>query len=191
MTKQEQLDELRKQVEECRKCSLHHTATQKVFGVGDPDAWAVVVGEAPGQHEDFRGEPFVGRSGKVLRECLYAAHFRKGDIFITNTLCCRPPENREPTPAEVGACFSRLHSLLSIINPRVVIAVGSVAFKHLCPEIKKKIGAARGDVFTGSGHQVIPVWHPAFVCRQQRHRPELVRDLTKAYDFGKSMWKEG
>jgi DNA polymerase len=174
---------LRGRVERCTSCDLYKTCSHRVFGVGNPKAPFLFVGEAPGAREDLQNEPFVGKSGKYMRKKMQEAGFRKGDVYIANTVMCRPPGNREPTKDEIGRCSMHLIAKLDIIKPRVVVAVGSVALKALCPSNKSAIGSCRGDSLSGYGYAVVPVWHPAFVIRNMatlRER-EFFKDLRKIY----------
>lgn len=170
-------------IERCEKCDLGQSCTKKVFGVGNPKAPFFIVGEAPGVEEDLLGEPFVDQSGELFREKMQEAGFQKGDVYMTNVLCCRPPDSRLPTREEIGACFMRLWQQLEITTPEVIIVVGSVALKTLAPKNKRAIGACRGDAISAYGYKIIPVWHPNYVLRMHsalRER-ELYKDLRKAY----------
>lgn len=170
------------QVEACLKCDLGHLCTHKVFGEGFPKAPFLFVGEAPGEQEDLKGKPFIGKSGKLLRKCMYEAGFRKGDVFITNILKCRPPKNQNPTKEQAGQCFMHLWWQLEVIKPKVIVGVGSVALNELVPGKKRAIGTCRGDTLSAYGYKFVPVWHPAYVLRshQALRRTELVKDLKKA-----------
>jgi DNA polymerase len=156
--------------------------TKKVFGEGFMKAPCLVVGEAPGANEDLSGRPFVGRSGQLLRKLMKEAGFRKGDVFITNVLRCRPPKNRAPTGEEAGHCFMHLYAQLDIINPKVIVAVGSVALNNLYNmKPKKALGSCRGDVLNSFGYKLVPVWHPSYVQRTHQilREKELLKDLKK------------
>jgi len=122
---------LRDEVLPCTACPLHETRNSTVFGAGNPDAEVVFVGEAPGRDEDIQGEPFVGRSGKLLTKILSAIGYGRDDVFICNILKCRPPNNRDPQPAEVAACESHLKRQLAILDPRVICCLGRVAAQTL------------------------------------------------------------
>lgn len=185
MTEKDALDwvGLQARVEKCKNCNLGRLCTHKVFGEGFPKAPFFFVGEAPGEKEDVAGRPFIGKSGKLLRKSMYEAGFRKGDVFISNTLKCRPPKNRKPDKREIGECFMHLWRQLEIIKPRVIVAVGSVALDALSPKPKKAIGTYRGDQLSAYGYKLVPVWHPSYVLRshQALRRVELVKDLGKAF----------
>ena len=115
----------------CTRCSLHQTRTQTVFGVGDPNADWMFIGEAPGAEEDRRGEPFVGRSGQLLDQMLAAIGQSRQSVFIANIIKCRPPNNRDPKPEEASACRAYLERQIEIVNPRIIIAVGKIAAQNL------------------------------------------------------------
>jgi len=175
---------LQQKVTECKACSLHLTRIQAVFGEGDLSAPFLFVGEAPGSVENVKGRPFIGKTGVFLRKKMYEAGFRKGDVYITNTVRCRPPDNREPLPEELSRCFGYLHEQIKLIQPKCIVAVGSVAFKMLVPNSKKKIGAVRGDRFAAFGCVIVPTWHPSYVLRSFNilREKELLKDLRRAYE---------
>lgn len=182
---QEQADRwiaLRDKVLSCTRCGLNKSCNHKVFGVGNPKAPFLFVGEAPGEKEDLLSEPFVGKSGKYLRKCMQKAGFVRGQVYITNVVRCRPPDNRTPTQEEIGHCFMHLYEQLNLIDPKVIVAVGSVALGAFCPK-SKAIGSVRGDALSGFGYKVVPVWHPSYVLRT--HDPlrekELIKDLGRAH----------
>lgn len=174
---------LRDKVIRCTRCELHKQCSHRVFGVGNPKAKVLFVGEAPGAKEDLMNEPFVGPSGMYLRKKMQEVGFKRGDVYITNTVRCRPPGNREPSAAEVGECMLYLIEQLDLIQPKVVVAVGSTALKTLCPHSRQKIGGCRGDVLSGYGYAVIPIWHPAFIIRgrSELREKEFFKDLRKVY----------
>lgn len=174
---------LKSRAENCTACKLHHYRSNVVFGEGCIKAPFLFVGEAPGAQEDAEGRPFVGRSGKLLRQCMWEAGFRKGDVYITNTIKCRPPKNRTPEKDESGNCFMHLWHQLELIKPKVIVAVGSVALDSLVGKPKRAIGTCRGDALSTYGYRLVPVWHPSYVLRthQALHRRELVKDLGKAF----------
>jgi len=173
---------LKSRVLACSRCPLHKSCNHKVFGVGNPKAPFLFVGEAPGEKEDLQSEPFVGRTGQYLRKHMAKAGFAFGQVYITNILRCRPPDNRTPTQEEIGHCFLFLYEQMDLIKPKVIVAVGSVALGALCPKTKA-IGSVRGEELSGFGFKVVPVWHPSYVLRT--HDPlrekELVKDLKKIH----------
>lgn len=174
---------LEQRVHECTKCELAATCTQKVYGTGAQDARVVVVSEAPGVEEDLKGKPLLGKSGSYLKKQLHKAGFRKGDLYITYIVRCRPPNNRAPTNGEAGTCFMWLYHMLELIDAKYVIAVGSVAYSQLVTNCKKKLGGARGDFIPSMGRIVIPTWHPSYVQRSfnELTEKELLKDLKKVF----------
>ncbi|MEG2006947.1 MAG: uracil-DNA glycosylase, partial [Raoultibacter sp.] len=125
------LEELQAQVERCRRCALAEGRTQTVFGIGNPNARVLIVGEAPGKNEDLQGEPFVGAAGKYLNELLGYAGLVREDIFIANVLKCRPPDNRNPLPAEIETCTPFLREQTRTIDPDIIVTLGNFATKFI------------------------------------------------------------
>ena len=136
-------EELQRKVAECRLCRLHEGRTQTVFGVGDMNADWMLIGEAPGAEEDRRGEPFVGRAGKLLDAMLLAVGFARDQVFIANILKCRPPNNRDPRPEEVAACSNYLEQQINTVKPKLILALGRVAAQNLL-RTETPIGKMRG-----------------------------------------------
>ena len=134
---------LQREVAECRLCSLHEGRTQTVFGVGDKNADWMLIGEAPGAEEDRRGEPFVGRAGKLLDSMLKALGLDRQQVFIANILKCRPPNNRDPRPEEILACENYLNQQINTVKPRLILALGRVAAQNLL-KTETPIGKMRG-----------------------------------------------
>ena len=122
---------LEQQVSACKKCKLHESRTQTVFGIGNRQADWLIIGEAPGAEEDRQGEPFVGPPGKLLTEMLFAAGFRRADVYIANILKCRPPENRNPQKNEVDLCTPFLDAQIDIIQPQILIPLGNFSYRYL------------------------------------------------------------
>jgi uracil-DNA glycosylase family 4 len=176
-------ENLRNRISGCTGCGLHATCSHRVFGVGNPKAPFLFVGEAPGVTEDRTGEPFTGKSGLYLRKVMKEVGFKRGDVYITNCVRCRPPANRPPTKEEIGSCLTNLIAQLDMVKPRVVVAVGAVALKSLCPHSKQAVGSCRGDPMSGYGYTVVPVWHPAFILRAKSslRAREFYKDLRKAF----------
>jgi len=155
-------DELKHTVAACTACELHRDRTQTVFGVGDNNATCLIIGEAPGAEEDRRGEPFVGRAGELLNAMLAAIGLKREQVFIANILKCRPPQNRDPEPAEVAACSHFLAQQVEMIKPRFIVALGRVAAQNLL-NTDTPIGRMRGQIYH-YGEPTIPVVvtsHPA------------------------------
>jgi uracil-DNA glycosylase len=158
------LQVLQAEAKACRACSLGATAINNVFSRGNPSSPIVVVGEAPGEEEDKAGLPFVGRSGKLLDLLLAAVGFPKDEVYICNTLKCRPPQNRNPLPNELAACNNFLRQQLDIVSPKVLLAVGKFAAQTLL-QSEEPIGRLRGRIHTYEGRPVVVTYHPAYLLR--------------------------
>lgn len=167
-------DLLREEYSTCRKCSLCEGRTQVVFGSGSKRADVLFIGEAPGKTEDERGVPFCGMSGKILDELLGTIGLEREDIFITNTVLCRPPGNRNPKTEEIEACRGRLDLLIGVMKPRVIVTIGNFATKRILG--KTGITTIRGEKFDltigGESVVVVPVVHPAALLYSGRN-PEV------------------
>lgn len=182
------LDSLAKQVAVCQQCSLHESRTQTVFGVGNPDADWLVIGEAPGAEEDRQGEPFVGRAGRLLNSMLLAIGLPREQVFIANILKCRPPNNRDPKPEEVIACESYLRQQIDLIKPKIILAVGRIAAQNLL-KLETPIGKMRGQryQYPDSELPVIVTYHPAYLLRSPREKRKVWEDLKLAMQTYKAM----
>lgn len=168
-------------VSACMQCSLHQTRTQTVFGVGDPDAQWMIVGEAPGADEDRQGQPFVGKAGQLLNEMLHAVGLNRDRVYIANILKCRPPNNRDPHKDEVAACMAFLQRQVALIQPRLIVAVGRIAAQNLLNE-DQPVGRLRGRVHH-FGEQQVPVivtYHPAYLLRSPGQKRKAWEDLCLA-----------
>ncbi len=172
---------LQREVAGCRLCPLHEGRTQTVFGVGDVNADLMLIGEAPGAEEDRRGEPFVGRAGKLLDAMLQALGLARQQVFIANILKCRPPNNRDPRPEEVLACENYLAQQINTVKPRLILALGRVAAQNLL-KTETPIGKMRGKRFQ-YGDPPVPVvvtYHPAYLLRSPREKRKSWQDLQLA-----------
>ena len=159
------LEPVAQQVRVCASCKLCETRTQTVFGTGDPRSPLMVIGEAPGGDEDVKGKPFVGRAGKLLTDIIEKGmKYKREHVYIANVLKCRPPNNRNPEPAEIEACRGYLEKQIEIINPKVILAVGLFPAQWMTGQ-KKPIGKLRGEVHEVNGRKVICTYHPAYVLR--------------------------
>lgn len=159
------LDSLRTDALTCRNCSLCETRTNVVFGSGNPSADLMFVGEAPGAQEDLTGQPFVGRSGRLLTSLIEGIGLTRDQVYISNVVKCRPPANRDPDPSEVEACAPIITSQIENISPRVLVTLGNFATKLLL-ETKTGITKLRGSPVAYRGGVLIPVLHPAAVARR-------------------------
>lgn len=183
-----ELDNLSRQVAACQQCSLHESRTQTVFGVGNPNADWLVIGEAPGADEDKQGEPFVGRAGKLLNSMLLAMGLPREQVFIANILKCRPPNNRDPKPEEVVACESYLRQQIEIIKPKIILAVGRIAAQNLL-KVDTPIGKMRGNQYQypDSDLPVVVTYHPAYLLRSPREKRKVWEDLKMAMRIYKGL----
>lgn len=154
----------KKEIENCQKCALGGSRIQFVFGVGNPAAQIMFVGEAPGAEEDKTGIPFVGRAGKLLDKLLEEIKFKRDDVFIANILKCRPPNNRDPLPDEVEKCIPYLHRQIEIVQPSVIVALGRIAAQNLLG-ITEPLRNMRGRTWLYQGVDMIVTYHPAAVLR--------------------------
>jgi uracil-DNA glycosylase len=182
----ESWQELRKQVTACTQCALHQNRKQTVFGVGDTSADWMVIGEAPGAEEDRKGEPFVGRAGKLLNAMLLAIGLQRDQVFIANILKCRPPENRDPRAEEVASCQAYLDRQIDLIQPRIILAVGRIAAQNLL-KVDTPIGRMRGQVYEypGSNIPVVVTYHPAYLLRSPKEKRKSWQDLQMAMQIYK------
>lgn len=175
------LESLAVAVAACTRCDLYQARTQTVFGVGDPHADWLIIGEAPGAEEDRRGEPFVGRAGSLLNAMLRAIGLSREQVYITNILKCRPPGNRDPRPEEVALCSSYLAAQVNMIAPRIILALGRIAAQNLLG-LSTPIGKMRGQRYT-YGESAIPVvvtYHPAYLLRSPQEKRKTWQDLLLA-----------
>jgi uracil-DNA glycosylase family 4 len=168
---------LRDEVAQCTLCDeLATTRTQTVFGVGDPQARLVFLGEAPGAEEDRLGEPFVGRSGKLLDKILEACGLSRDTVYILNVLKCRPPENRNPTTEESAHCRRHLDRQLELIDPEYICCLGAVAAQNLLATTEA-IGKLRGKVHKYRGINVVCTYHPAYLLRNPSAKKHTWDDM--------------
>ena len=156
------LEEAALEASTCTKCRLSQGRTQVVYGVGDPNADLMFIGEAPGFHEDKQGEPFVGAAGQLLNQLLGEIGIAREDVYINNTVNCRPPGNRDPLPDELEACKPWLDERVALIDPAVVVTLGNWATRYILGK-QVSISRVRGQRFPWSGRTVIPTFHPAAV----------------------------
>lgn len=174
------LESIDAQVRDCRKCELHRNRTHTVFGVGRPDAACMFIGEAPGAEEDARGEPFVGRAGKLLDAMLAAIGLRRVDVYIANIVKCRPPRNRDPHTDEIAACSGYLRRQIEAVSPRLLVATGRVAAQSLLATTKP-IGQLRGRTYRYGEDRlpVIVMYHPAYFLRSPLEKRKGWEDLVR------------
>ena len=173
--------ELRERVAACTLCELHGTRTQTVFGVGNPQARWMFIGEAPGAEEDRQGEPFVGRAGQLLTSMLRALGFAREDVYIANVLKCRPPGNRDPRPEEARACRGYLERQIELVSPTLIVAVGRIAAQNLL-ETETPLARLRGQVHALGAERrpVLVTYHPAYLLRSPAEKRKAWQDLLFA-----------
>mgnify|MGYP001817983156 FL=1 len=171
--------ELREAVAACARCPLHESRTQTVFGVGNLEADWLIIGEAPGAEEDRRGEPFVGRAGKLLDEMLRAVGQERGDVFIANVLKCRPPNNRDPKQDEADACRRYLERQIELVRPKIILAVGRIAAQQLLGT-DAPVGRLRGKLHYLDKLPLVVTYHPAYLLRSPTQKRKAWDDLCLA-----------
>jgi len=173
------LQAIRAEIGDCTRCKLHRLGRRQiVFGVGNPSADLMFVGEAPGADEDVQGIPFVGRAGQLLTKIIEAIGLRRDDVYIANVIKCRPPDNRNPEPDEVETCEPFLFQQIDRIKPKVIVALGTFAAKALL-KTQDPISRLRGRAFDYRGATLIPTFHPAFLLRSPDRKRDVWEDMKK------------
>ena len=175
------LDDLRAIAVVCEKCRLAGSRTQVVYGVGNPNADLMFIGEAPGRDEDLKGEPFVGRAGQLLTDIIKAMKLTREDVYIANVIKCRPPENRNPEPDELDACRPYIQRQVEIIQPKVIVTLGRFALQSLTGKAYG-ISSARGNWLEYNGVKVMPTYHPAYLLRTPSAKKEVWADMKKVME---------
>ena len=171
------LPDIAAQVAQCRRCPLCDGRTQTVFGVGNPEARVLFIGEAPGKNEDLQGKPFVGAAGKYLDELLGIAGLKRDEVYIANVLKCRPPSNRDPRPEEIEACTPYLREQTRTVDPEFIVTLGNFATKFV---LKTDMGITRlhGTLQQAGKFKVFPIFHPAAALYDGSKRIALEDDFT-------------
>lgn len=187
----EQLEQIREKCAACQKCGLCRTRTKSVFSGGVPNTKMMLIGEAPGFYEDQEGVPFVGKAGQLLDKIFESVGLsRTKDIYICNTIKCRPPDNRDPLPDEKAACREYLDAQLDILRPRIILLCGKVALKSFI-DTDLGITKVRGQWFDGPyGSKMMPIFHPSYLLRNAQKTPgspkwlmwQDIREIKRAYD---------
>ena len=191
MSIESDLEEVRQMCEYCDKCALCKTRTNIVFSGGVPNHKMMLIGEAPGYYEDQKGEPFVGKAGQLLDKIFESVGLsRKKDVYICNTLKCRPPDNRDPLPEEKEACRVFLDAQIEILKPRIILLCGKVALSSML-NTSTGITRVRGKWFDGPfGSKMMPIFHPSYLLRNDSHEKgspkwfmwQDIQEIKKAYD---------
>lgn len=171
------LTEVESQIRECTYCDLSRTRTNAVPGHGNPDADIMLIGEAPGFHEDREGEPFVGAAGKFLNEMLESINLDRASVYITNVVKCRPPGNRDPLPDEIAACSGYIERQIELIKPKVVVTLGRFSMSRWFP--KERISRIHGRPKRFGDIMVVPMYHPAAALHQSSLRATIEADMQK------------
>ena len=167
---------LRRDCEGCTKCELCKTRTNLVFGTGNQNADVLFVGEAPGDNEDKMGIPFVGRAGKLLDQYLFAVDIPRESVYIANILKCRPPQNRDPQPAEEDACIEFLRRQVKLIDPKIIVCLGRIsAMRLISPDYK--ITKEHGTFVKKGNYLMTAIYHPAFLLRNPTKKEEMLADM--------------
>ena len=169
---------IRAEIGDCKRCRLCEGRTNIVFGVGNPKAKLMFVGEGPGRDEDKQGEPFVGRAGQLLNKIIEAMGMKRSDVYIGNIVKCRPPENRQPLPDEMETCTPFLLKQIEAIRPKVIVCLGATALKGLL-KTEAKISQLRGQFQDFNGTPVMPTYHPAFLLRNPDAKKPVWEDMKK------------
>ena len=173
------LQAVRDELGDCTRCKLHGLGRRQiVFGVGNPAADLMFVGEAPGRDEDIQGYPFVGRAGQLLTKIIEAIDLTREQVYIANVIKCRPPENRNPEPDEVAACEPFLFAQIDAVKPAVIVALGSFAVRTLL-KTDAAISRLRGKVYDYRGARLVPTFHPAYLLRSPEKKRDTWEDMKK------------
>jgi len=179
------LEEVRKELGDCKRCKLHRTRRTVVFGEGNEKATLMFIGEGPGYDEDVQGRPFVGKAGQLLTKIIESINLRREEVYIANIIKCRPPQNRNPESDEIQSCNSFLMKQIRVIQPRIICALGTFAAQTLL-KTDTKISALRGKFFDLEGIKVIPTYHPAFLLRNPERKREVWEDMKKIAEWLKN-----
>lgn len=172
------LETVREELGDCQRCGLAASRTKLVYGVGNPNARLVLVGEAPGREEDLKGEPFVGEAGQLLDRILLAMGMQREEVYICNVLKCRPPNNRDPQPEEVATCEAFLIRQIAAIRPQVIIGLGRFAV-HSLLKTKTPISRLRGEWQEYQGIPLMPTYHPAYLLRNPESKRDVWEDMKE------------
>ena len=176
------LADVREELGDCKRCKLHRTRRTIVYGEGNEKASLMLIGEAPGYDEDVQGRPFVGKAGQLLTKILQSINLPREEVYITNIIKCRPPQNRNPEPDEIRSCNPFLVKQIAVVQPQIICALGSFSAQTLL-QTDIKITALRGKLHDLEGIQVIPTYHPAFLLRNPERKREVWKDMKKIADL--------
>lgn len=174
----EDLEELKQSFKECKKCKLCTTRQNIVFGVGNPKAEIMFIGEGPGADEDRQGEPFVGKAGQLMNKAFDVVGIKREEVYIANIVKCRPPHNRDPEKDEITTCMNYLRNQVMIIKPKIIVLLGRIALQNILGE-EYRITASRGNWIEKKGIMYMPTWHPAALLRDETKKIDFLEDLKK------------
>jgi uracil-DNA glycosylase len=172
------LEEIRKELGDCKRCKLHRTRHTLVFGEGNKKAKLMIIGEGPGYEEDVQGKPFVGKAGQLLTKILQSIHLQREEVYITNIIKCRPPQNRNPEPDEIQSCYPFLIKQIHAIQPQIICALGAFSAQTLL-KTDAKITTLRGRFHEFAGIKVFPTYHPAYLLRNPERKREVWEDMKQ------------
>lgn len=171
-------EELENSIKDCKKCKLCTTRTNIVFGCGNKNADIMMIGEGPGADEDKQGNPFVGKAGQLMNKAFEGVGIVRNEIYITNIVKCRPPQNRVPEDDEAKACLNYLRNQVILVNPKIIVLLGSTALKNILGK-EYSITASRGKWIEKKGILYMPTWHPAALLRDEDKKIEFWKDLKE------------
>jgi len=172
------LAEIRKELGDCRRCKLHRLRRSLVFGEGNERATLMLIGEGPGYDEDVQGRPFVGKAGQLLTKILQSINLKREEVYITNIIKCRPPQNRNPEPDEIESCHPFLLKQINAIRPKIICTLGTFAAQTLL-KTESKITSLRGRLFDLEGIKVLPTYHPAYLLRNPEKKRNVWEDMKQ------------
>ncbi len=176
------LEEVRKELGDCKRCKLHRGRKTIVFGEGNEKATLMFIGEGPGYDEDVQGRPFVGKAGQLLTKIIQSINLQREEVYIANIIKCRPPQNRNPEPDEIQSCNPFLQKQIQVIQPKIICALGTFSAQTLL-KTETKITALRGKFYDLKGIKVIPTYHPAFLLRNPDKKKEVWEDMKKIAEW--------
>ena len=176
------LEDVRKELGDCKRCKLHRGRKTIVFGEGNEKATLMLIGEGPGYDEDVQGRPFVGKAGQLLTKILQSINLPREEVYIANIIKCRPSQNRNPEPDEIQSCHPFLMKQIRVIQPKIICALGTFSAQTLL-KTETKITALRGKLFDLEGIKVIPTYHPAFLLRNPDKKREVWEDMKKIVEL--------
>ena len=181
----ENIEELKNNIKDCKKCKLCTTRQNVVFGIGNEQADIMFIGEGPGGDEDRLGEPFVGKAGQLMNNAFDIVGIKRENVYIANIVKCRPPHNRDPEEDEIQACMDYLRNQVMIIKPKIIVLLGRIALQNILGK-EYKITASRGKWVEKKGILYMPTWHPAALLRDETKKIEFLKDLKmiKQYKEG-------